>query len=121
MPAYTFNGCNLRYAGTLHDAGSRLVVVDASGYDVFSVGTQHTSGTFATAVLKVKWANELGGPWFDFDTAVTIAANGGSGLVGVVGRYVGLIVTTGEGADGLIDVAVLVRNTALAQGLAATV
>lgn len=112
MRAYTFNGCNLRYAGTLHDAGSRLVVVDASGYDVFSVGTQHTSGTFSTAVLKVQWANAIGGPWFDFDTAITLtAASGGSGLVGVVGKYVGLIVTTGEGADGLIDVAILTRNS----------
>jgi hypothetical protein len=108
----TFNACNVRYAGTLHDAGQRLVVVEAAGFDVFSVVIQHTSGTFATAAVAVRYANAVGGPWVDFDTAITLnSSTTGSGLVGVVGAYIGLIVTTGEAADGLLDVAFNLRRS----------
>lgn len=108
----TFNACNVRYAGTLHDAGQRLVVVDAAGFDVFSVVVQHTSGTFATAAVAVQYANAPGGPWVDFDTPISLSSGTtGSGLVGVVGAYIGLVVTTGEGADGLLDVAFNLRRS----------
>jgi hypothetical protein len=48
----------------------------------------------------------------DFDTAITLnSGTTGSGLVGVVGAYIGLIVTTGEAADGLLDVAFNLRRS----------
>lgn len=112
MPA--FFGCNAKHAGLLHDAAQALVVVDVEGFDVASVAILPTTGTFATAVVKVRYANDSSGPFVDFGTPVTLSnATRGSGLLGVVGKYLAVEVTTGEGADCFMDVYVNLRRSSI--------
>lgn len=112
MPA--FYGCNAKYAGILHDAAQALVVVNVEGFDVASVAILPTTGTFATAVVKVRYANDAGGPFVDFGTTITLSnTTRGSGLLGVVGKYLALDVTTGEGADCFLDVFITPKKSEL--------
>jgi len=107
-----FQGCEAQYAGLLHDASQHVVIVDLAGYDVFSVVIQPTTGTIATATIKVRYGNNVSGPFTDFSTAITLnTTTRGSGLVGVVGRYIVLDVTTGEGAASYLDVMVNARKS----------
>lgn len=107
-----FTGCSAYYAGILQDAGSNYVVVDVEGMDVFAVTVQPISGTFSTAGISVRYGNSIAGPWNDFSSAIVLNnATRGSGLVGVIGRYIALDVTTGEGAACLVDVAINTRRS----------
>lgn len=107
-----FQGCEAQYAGLLHDAGQRLVIVDVRGYDVFSVVIQPTTGTIATASIRVRYGNNVSGPFADFSTAVTLnTATRSSGLVGVTGAYIVLDVVTGEGAASYLDVMIDARKS----------
>lgn len=108
----TFYRCNLKYAGLLSDAAQVPIVVDVEGFDVASVTLYPTNGTFATAAVAVQWSNASGGPFVDFSTAVPLSnATRGSGLVGVVGKYLVVYVTTGEGSDSYVDVVVVARRS----------
>lgn len=109
-----FTGCSAYYAGILQDAGSNYVMMDLDGTDVFSVVVQPISGTFATAAIKVRYANDQAGPWADFGTPITLnTTTRGSGLVGVIGRYIALDVTTPEGGSCLVDVAINAKRSEL--------
>ena len=108
----TWQACNARYAGSLHDSSARRVVALVDGYDVFTVTAYPTTGSASTAVLSVQYSNEAGGPWVDFSTAITLGnSTRGSGLVGVVGQYVAVNVTTGEGADSYWDIVISARRS----------
>lgn len=107
-----FQGCEAQYTGLLHDASQHVVLVDVSGFDVFSVTIQPTTGTIATAQIKVRYGHSVSGPFTDFSTAVTLnTTTRSSGLLGVVGPYIVLDVTTGEGAASYLDVMVNARKS----------
>lgn len=107
-----FQGCEAQYAGLLHDASQHVVIVNVSGFDVFSVNIQPTTGTIATAQIKVRYGHSVSGPFTDFATAVTLnTTTRASGLLGVVGPYIVLDVTKGEGAASYLDVMVNARKS----------
>lgn len=107
-----FQGCEAQYTGLLHDAAQHVVIVNVGGFDVFSVTIQPTTGTIATAAIKVRYGHSVSGPFTDFSTAVTLnTATRSSGLLGVVGPYIVLDVTTGEGAACYLDVMVTARKS----------
>ena len=107
-----FQGCEAQYTGLLHDAAQHVVIMDVSGHDVFSVVIQPTTGTIATASLRVRYGNNVSGPFADFSTAVTLnTSTRSSGLIGVVGKYIVLDVVTGEGAASYLDVMIDARKS----------
>lgn len=108
----TFQACNAYYSGLLHDAANRAVLVDVEGYDVFTVTVLPTTGTWSSAVLSVRYGNDVSGPFTDFSTAVTLGnSTRGSGLIGVVGKYLAVEVTTPEGGNSYFDVMVNARRS----------
>lgn len=102
-----FRRCRTNLLGWLTDSEQRPVYIYLGSDDVFSCTVEEVAGTALTnAIIHCHYSNCLQGPWVDFqDVQIRIDKNAKTvGLVGQVGRYVRLEVTTVEGSEGFIDV-----------------
>ena len=117
MAEYVFRRCNTNKTGWLKDCNDQPVYIDLNGDDVWTCTVFESAGTVLTnAVLHLHYSNDIGGPWFDFESAqLRIDKNGKTaGLVGHVGRYVRIETVTGEGSDGFLDVFFRTRRSDIA-------
>lgn len=110
-----FERCQLRYAGIAQDQIGVAVILPTEGNDVVSVTAETRSGTWSTAVVKLRYANARTGPWQDYSTAITIGSSSKtSNAVGVFSQFIALEITTGEGSDLFADFSVTLSRSGIA-------
>lgn len=109
-----FNGCNINATGTLCDKNNIPVRFDVCEFDTVSFEIRTASGTYATAVLTLQAGNA------DYQipaTSTTYTAPAAhphikhTGAIDVTAyAFVGLEVTTPEGAAGTVDVLAIAKS-----------
>lgn len=115
MSTTTYRRCNLRYAGLCQDQTGLPVILDAGQNDVVSVTADTLSGTWSSAVVKLRYANSRLGPWQDFSTPISLGSGAKtSSAVGVFGSFVALDITTGEGSEVLVDFSITLSRSGIA-------
>ena len=110
---HDFWGCNINATGTLCDKNNIPVVIDVREFDTASFEIRTATGTYATAVLTLQAGN-----WTPLPaTATNYSAPSAhprikhTSSIDVTGyAYVGLEVTTPEGAAGIVDVHAITKS-----------
>ena len=101
----TYNGCGIRYVGHLWSVDGRKVVIDVRNYDSGTIIAELGIGTWATAVLEVKYANDAAGPFRSFTSPVILNSStlvtAPMALVGI--SFLAVDVTTAEGSASSIS------------------
>ena len=112
MALTEFRHCQIQYAGVLADGEYRRVIVPVNEDDNVSVSARLVSGTWGTAVLRLRRSNlSAPGTWNEYSPAVDVTNNGTTTLWATEAGFVCVEVTTGEGASGRIDVSIYTSAT----------